>query len=267
MSTQQLRELMYDDSAVQAVSEFLAQFPLLSRRATLNDELITVTVTVETAQRMLGTEYSAWSHASGGAVVHRVDSYSLPASVAAAVDFVGHTTALPNLSRAPLMYAFHANAASGNSTPQVISSYYGIDNNTVSNPKASNCVFETISQSYAPADLALYDKTYGVPLETRVEVIGPNNPASCAVSADNCVEAELDIQVITAIAQLGDTTFWSIPGDESFLQWIDAVASDPNPPLVHSISYGEPEVHRRRARLVLCPALRCSAPLKARCFA
>ena len=88
--------------------------------------------------------------------------------------------------------------------------------------------------------MQLYDKTYNVPLETRVKVIGPNDPSSCSNPA-NCEEAELDIQVITAIAQLGDTTFWSIPGDESFLQWIDAVASTANPPFVHSISYGEPE--------------------------
>ncbi len=66
--------------------------------------------------------------------------------------------------------------------------------------------------------LQLYDKTYNVPEETTVDVIGPNDPASCAVNANNCVEAELDIQIITAIAQLGNTTFWSIPGDESFLQ-------------------------------------------------
>ncbi len=300
------------------------------------------------------------------------------------MDFIGHTTALPNLSR-PTVMTTYAAAANGTATPQVclqfalshrilyiyrfflrvprllllfpivlvhclrrprargchslllsrvpgfpshlrfcglsnaymasipvnmlmqvISTYYGIANNTVGNPKSTNCVFETIGQSYAPADLAVrmptaatlhntratqarhqqqtaitanhscrtlhilllqcrrvidafvalcrvdmcaniarvifvclvlrvtllhsppltvapchvlqqFDQTYGIPLEQKVEVIGPNDPSSCSSPA-NCEEAELDIQVITAIAQQGDTTFWSIPGEESFLQ-------------------------------------------------
>lgn len=239
LTLKQLRGLLYDAAAVHTVQSFLAQYPVLSTRASLNEEFITVGVTVETASAMLATDYSQWVHDPSGTVLHRADSYSLPRAVAEAVDFVGHTTHLPTL-RVPMFLAHSLAPSSGNSTPQVISSYYGITNNTVSNKKSSNCVFETIGQSYAPADLALYDQTYNVPLETEVTVIGPNDPSSCS-NPNNCVEAELDIQVITAIAQQGDTTFWSIPGDESFLQWIDAVASDPSPPLVHSISYGEPE--------------------------
>jgi tripeptidyl-peptidase-1 len=239
LTLKQLHGLLHDAEAVHTVRAFLAQFPVLSTRATVNEEFITVTVTVQTAQAMLGAEFSQFAHAASGTTLHRVDTYSLPAAVAAAVDFVGHTTHLPTM-RVPMFLAHSLGAAAGNSTPQVISAYYGIANNTVSNKKASNCVFETIGQSYAPADLQLYDTTFNVPLETEVTVIGPNDPASCS-DPNNCVEAELDIQVITAIAQQGDTTFWSIPGDESFLQWIDAVASDPTPPLVHSISYGEPE--------------------------
>merc|ERR1719238_941658 len=71
--------------------------------------------------------------------------------------------------------------------------------------------------------------------------IGNNNPSSCSENPNNCVEAELDVQVITAIAQDTHTTFWSVPGSESFLEWAQAVASDSNPPKVFSISYGAVE--------------------------
>ena len=155
LTLKQLRELTHDAAAVAAVEDFLAGFPLVSKRSTINEEFISVMVTVDVAQQMLGAEYFEWVHEAKGVTLHRVSRYSLPSSVASAVDFVAHTTALPNLSRPPLLTSFHTSAAAGNSTPEVISTYYGIANNTVSNVKSTNCVFETIGQSYAPADLSV----------------------------------------------------------------------------------------------------------------
>ena len=48
----------------------------------------------------------------------------------------------------------------------------------------------------------------------------------------------LDVEYILAIAANATTWYWSIPGQgDIFVQWIEAVQSTSNPPLVHSISY------------------------------
>ncbi len=55
---------------------------------------------------------------------------------------------------------------------------------------------------------------------------------------NNCFEASLDVQYILAIAQNATTWYWSVSSNgDIFLQWIEALASTPNPPLVHSMSY------------------------------
>ena len=73
--------------------------------------------------------------------------------------------------------------------------------------------------------------------------MGGNNVSECQSTppARDCGEAALDIQVLTALAQGADTTFWAVPSGQGFVQWLNAVLSDPNPPLVHSLSYGEAE--------------------------
>jgi tripeptidyl-peptidase-1 len=74
-------------------------------------------------------------------------------------------------------------------------------------------------------------------------VIGPNNASDCVPEPNNCGEANLDVEWILAVAQNAQTTFWSIANSDPypFLDWAIAVGNTPNPPLVHSISYGDIE--------------------------
>lgn len=69
----------------------------------------------------------------------------------------------------------------------------------------------------------------------------------------------MDVQYLTSIAQNASTTYWSIPVDsqDPFLDWVIAVASSAQPPLVHSISYGAvehlvPAEHMTRFSLEAC---------------
>jgi len=71
-------------------------------------------------------------------------------------------------------------------------------------------------------------------------VQGGNKAATCRSSVDSCLEASLDVQYLTSTAQLAKTTFWSTPVT-NFASWIEQVSSSTNPPLVHSISYGQYE--------------------------
>jgi len=82
--------------------------------------------------------------------------------------------------------------------------------------------------------------------QTITDIRGPNNGSDCFVNPGNCGEANLDVQIILALAQEAPTTYWSFPAPggseyEPFLEWIVAVSNDKNPPLVHSVSYGDVE--------------------------
>jgi len=104
-------------------------------------------------------------------------------------------------------------------------------------------VFEALGQSYADADLAQFQSDYDLPRVKVAKIIGPNDPSSCQSDPNNCVEAELDVEYILAMAQNAPLTYWSIKNENGdiFLDWIQAVAKVTNPPQVFSISYGGPE--------------------------
>lgn len=241
---EELAKFTFPEST-EALHAYLSQFDLQYIDTTPNGEYVKVAVTVATANAMLNADYMTFlprDAASTLPAVHRTQRYSLPISVADHLDYVAYTTNLPAARASGVFTTLEPMAADadGIATISVISKYYNIQNLTCATRSSSNAVFETIGQSYEPSDLTTFDKNYGVPAQKISKVVGTNNPGSC-VNPNNCVEAELDVQLITAIAQDTATTFWSIPGSESFVEWAKAVAADPNPPKVHSVSYGSPE--------------------------
>jgi tripeptidyl-peptidase-1 len=126
-------------------------------------------------------------------------------------------------------------------TPQLLLNYYGIENPQISENSGSTIsLFEALNQDYDNADLEYFQRMFKVQIHDIDNVIGPNNASDCASSTGNvdCGEANLDVQYALSIAQGAESTYWSIPGDNIYIDWVKAVAAQENPPLVHSISYG-----------------------------
>jgi tripeptidyl-peptidase-1 len=71
-----------------------------------------------------------------------------------------------------------------------------------------------------------------------------DNHACRAHNGNDCIEANLDVQYLMAVAQHVPTTYYYWSGEDFLLEWIQQVAEMTNPPLVFSISYGvdEPEL-------------------------
>ena len=122
-----------------------------------------------------------------------------------------------------------------------MNSYYGVTSNT-GNSLGSQAVFESLGQYYSPSDLALFQENYNLPSDNVDAVVGGyESDEACATDANNCVEANLDVQYMMAMSQLTPTTYWYEGATDSFLAWIQAVADSSSPPLVNSISYGSIE--------------------------
>ena len=94
-------------------------------------------------------------------------------------------------------------------------------------------------------DAALFHRLMGMRKQPPVMLVGDNNQSELVD-----VEGSIDLQWIQAIGDSVPTTYWLTGGgrygDEPFLDWIQAVADDPSPPLVHSISCECPRPPRGR---------------------
>merc|ERR1712157_629247 len=88
-------------------------------------DLIVADVPVEVAEKMLSAEYVQLAHqASGNEVLRTPSGYSLPASVADAVDFVSPTTHVPGV-HPPSPAGVQGNALFN--TPPALRKLYNID--------------------------------------------------------------------------------------------------------------------------------------------
>jgi len=165
-------------------------------------------------------------------------------SLAEAIEFLGDTTSFPvTLRPSPIMKSYGgSNTDDGNITPENLNDVYSISNNMATNPQTTQSLFESLGQSFSPSDLEMFQSEFSISAENVSHIIGSNNASECAGDPNDCIEANLDVQYIIAMAQNAATTFWSVSSNgDIFLNWILAVANMTNPPLVHSMSYGSIE--------------------------
>mmetsp|Transcript_10314 Transcript_10314/g.15543 ORF Transcript_10314/g.15543 Transcript_10314/m.15543 type:complete len:581 (+) Transcript_10314:379-2121(+) len=124
-------------------------------------------------------------------------------------------------------------------TPDVARTLYGV-------PRGSRGVVSSNSQSvaefdgqyYSPSDLNQFLTLNGLPnITLTLAGDGGNDPSQPGG------ESTLDVDWITGIGVGIDTVFWSVGEGGFLLEWAMQMAASSNPPLVASISYGEPELY------------------------
>jgi tripeptidyl-peptidase-1 len=170
--------------------------------------------------------------------------YEIPRHLDHIVEFVTPIVGFPRPNGKKVQYRAHSGAPldQPNVTPALLRKIYNISmpvaSQGVNNTQA---VFET-EDSYSNADLQAFFHEY-VPQMAGQRVkkaLGnlPNDPT------DPDTEASLDIQYIMAVGAFAPSYSYNYDdadGDEIqvFYNWVNDLANDPKPPLVHSVSYGE----------------------------
>ena len=96
--------------------------------------------------------------------------------------------------------------------------------------------------SFDPKDAALFAKLHGEP-PPNVSVRGHNNPANPDT------ENTMDVQMMAAMGAGVPLAYWGYSFDKWLLDWAADVSDDPSPPLVWSLSFGEPEATADAAEL------------------
>lgn len=188
---------------------------------------------------------------NGDATILRTQSYTIPVELEVAVAFIGYAADLPP-SKIPKLLPIKLveTPAVGGVTPSLLKQQYQIGD-AKGSEASTLCVFEGDDQNYSPSDLTAFQSLYMLPTQSVAKDIGGHNQSSeCNSKPQSCGEANLDVQYAMAVAPHSPMTYWYIANDTSpFVAWAEAVAADPSPPLVHSISYGEMEKYMDKALL------------------
>jgi len=243
------------EANVKLVTDFLAKFGVTGRVSKFRD-MIHVTMPVKTANEMLQTEFALFRSVSERdvALPRITKPYSLPSEVAKVVSIVDDIMRFPAMRSSPKSYGLDTTPlkdddefgacgtkCNGYTTPAVLESAYSYSS-PVAKVAAGNSmsVAEFQLQYWDQADLTSFNKACGTDASVH-DTIGGNNERIC--SAGGCVEALLDIEYIGAVANpIPLTVLYS--ADYSLLDWVDQVMSLDNPPLVHSVSYGNDEIQQ-----------------------
>lgn len=243
LSNEQVHALVKPTAeSTSSVRGFLRKHGIQADDATPNGDFITASVSVAQAEELLQAEYHKFQHTPSGHEMHRCLSYSLPASVAAHVDFVSPTIQLPTIR--PQVGS--PEDLIGGNTPDSLRKLYNVNaTKGDGSKKTKQAVTAFLKQLYSPSDLTKFYKKYWPTGDvSAVKQVGDAQPGRGGI------ESMLDIEYNTAMGGAVATEFWGFTGtapdnkeNEPFLKWLLVVASksDSEVPQLFSTSYGEDE--------------------------
>jgi tripeptidyl-peptidase-1 len=127
-----------------------------------------------------------------------------------------------------------------NVTPQLIFERYNITLGTTDLKVNNTQAVWEFTDSYDPQDLASFFEQFSPALKGQKVAGIRGNFGNQPGTGD--AEAALDIEYIMAVGTYSPSYFYNYNDSDifhAFLDWVDDLANDPRPPLIHSVSYGE----------------------------
>ena len=192
--------------------------------------------------------------------VRRCQSFDIPSELLEFVDLIGGLTEWPepvfiSSSKRPRLNKADSVPSYWPPGPYLdimaLKSYYNCDPAShVTSPFTTGSVFEVNAptETYNPPDLSAFQGLSDLPLQPVTQFAGSGTVSiGCANWA--CIEPMLDVEMFLGIAPNTNFTYWTTnvipvpPAGNTVLQWLVDLAATPNPPLIHSISWGPPESH------------------------
>lgn len=226
-----------EESEIDYMMKWLQSFSPLSISISLSRDFIVTKFRLSTAEEILRVRFSYFNYqGSDIRFLRTLDPYTLPASIAEKIDFVGGVHRLPTPHLPLETENSEPNAAV---TPATIRSRYNVTD-IGSNPANSAATSQFLLQWYSSSDLAKFFSQNKLPDYKVAKVVGENHEDIPGI------EASLDIQYLMGVSQNITTWFYFTAGydndgQEPFLEWIIALNNDSNTPLVNSVSYGDYE--------------------------
>jgi tripeptidyl-peptidase-1 len=242
LSKKEIGAIVHNKQAHESVLKFLQDHDIAIVHDNENGEYVRAEMSVAQAEKIFQTEFHSYVSPHHKDTVVRTTEFTVPEDLEMHLHHVEHISHFPSEMTRPMFGKMIPNSLPTHVvTPALIYKTYGIPTTLTasSTSGATQSLFESLGQSFAPDDLTMFQQKYSLEQVNVSRVIGPNNPDLCQLQPDNCGEANLDVEYIMAVAQGAQTVYWYAPGlVEPFVDWIMTVANETTPPLVHSISYG-----------------------------
>lgn len=207
-----------------------------------HENFVTIQAPLKTLNEAFKARMVPFIHEETGRMVYRSEiGYALPMEITNAVHAVFGLHHFPIYSakiksvRSQVTEKRRA-MQSYDTTPQALWKRYNITLPTSTSPKNQQAVASFLGQYVELSDLTQFQQMFNLP-PVKVTILGPNDQSNPGT------EAALDIQYITAVGYLVNTTINSNdPNDQSddiFLRWIKTQqAMGDRSAWVHSVSYG-----------------------------
>ncbi|KZV98447.1 family S53 protease [Exidia glandulosa HHB12029] len=240
-----------------AVNAFLVENGINATSISPAGDWLAFSIPVSKANDIFESDYTVFSHAETGTSAIRTLGYSIPASLRGAIDLVHPTITFPNTiglkpsfsAPVPTVGKRQVPAScSSTITPACLQALYGIPTTRATQSSNILAVSGFIEQYANQADLtqflrALRTDNTNATFTTQL-LDGGSNPQTRSQAG---VEANLDIQYTVGIATGVPTQFISVGENfkdgalEGFLDIINALLAESNPPTVLTTSYGQNE--------------------------
>jgi len=222
---------------IQAVEQWLQKSSIPFSMAA-GGSVIEAHLTASAAGELLQTKFHHANNNETKQDVVRAGEYWLPSEVDDAVAAVYGMHGLPLPPRVALDSPNSSAGQPATVTPAVLEETYNVSGVVASgSTKNRQAVAEFQGQTMQPADLAQFFKQYvsSSKADTIYKFEGDKGVGMAGV------EASLDVDYIMGVAPGVLTEFWYQKGMDfcgDLANWTSTIISTPQPPLVHSVSYG-----------------------------
>jgi len=270
MRMDEQRKMFSNPEGNKAVVEWLAAYNI-SAKVTKSKFFVRAVGSVAAVEKALGAKYMTFENKKKRAgrtqTIHSSLSFTVPVHLHKYIAVVDHVTNFleskikphyVNGAQVSVQSAANLSSGSGgldfgNVVPSTLYEEYGIGTfppaaaTITDNSKNHIGLWEDGSYTWS-SDLDTFDTAYKVPKQTFATAGASNDFQDCEsyYGIDQCGEASLDIQYLTAIAAGTKTTMWWASGSSSgsfaagFNDWADYVLglSAADQPTTWSVSYG-----------------------------
>jgi tripeptidyl-peptidase-1 len=193
---------------------------------TLSGEYVTANAPIRLWEEMFHTEFFTYHQTQAKGHIQkfvRAESYYLPISLDLHIESVFNTVQMPlkvfggpmispviddiDAKQRKLSEIYRANFI----TPDKLKVYYNQSSTTQGSSLSTQAIFATIEQFFSPADLSTFQSNFQPPTQAIFKSVGDHSSDSqCVNDANNCAEANLDVQYIMSTSEVSPTTYWYV---------------------------------------------------------
>eukprot|EP01042_Synura_sphagnicola_P002471 gene2471-2969_t len=269
LSRKQIQDFTKNPVSSRAIKQALLHHDIAIEKTTRNSEYIVASATIDVWERFFDTKFHFFHDEVNDQVVARALSHKLPAPLAPHTAgvfgvsdyFVDNSGASRRSKRemvrkrlddkvgahvmksqaatlgnngAPWCMQFDVDGEMATACityPQLLYNYYNASAPYGGAP-ATQAVFGSLGQAFSPEDLTTFQESFGLTVKPAAGAYnGQMDNNACYVDTSNCDEASLDVQYITAMAQLVPTyyDYFYVDSNNLFLDWIMTVVNMTNP--------------------------------------